>query len=144
MADNIELPGLLIGRPRRELKRNREELLAQLGIAAKANFVPARLSGGEQQRVALARALINEPSVLLVDEPTGNLDSKSGADVVALLCEFHARGQTVVLVTHNAKVASAAERIVFLRDGTVIAGMHMGFRCGQPDIVLQKLAELGE
>jgi len=142
IADNIELPAMLIGRSPGERRHRRNELLTQLGIADKANLMPARLSGGEQQRVAIARALMNEPSVLLADEPTGNLDSKNGAEVVKLLHDFHTRGQTVVLVTHDPHVASMAERIVFLGDGMVMAEMNMGSQRGHTDLVLQKLAEL--
>jgi len=144
VSDNIELPGLLIGCSRHELKRRRDELLSQLGLTNKANAAPMSLSGGEQQRVALARALINDPDVLLADEPTGNLDSKNGKDVVNLICDFHARGQTIVLVTHDPKVASVAERIVFLRDGVVVTEITTGSERGRPDFVFQKIIDLGD
>jgi putative ABC transport system ATP-binding protein len=121
VADNVELPLLLIGRSPSEARQRREELLGRLGLADHAQRAPSALSGGEQQRVALARALANEPTVLLADEPTGNLDSASSAEVVALLGECHAAGQTIVLVTHDPGVAAAAQRTVRMRDGRIVA-----------------------
>jgi len=119
VADNVELPALLAGATPRQARKRREELLAELGIADKAVAAPARLSGGEQQRVALARALANEPSLLLADEPTGNLDSSNTRDVLRLLRRAHAGGQAILLVTHDARVASLADRVINLFDGTV-------------------------
>jgi putative ABC transport system ATP-binding protein len=119
VADNVELPALLAGVSPRQARRRREELLSELGLAEKANTAPARLSGGEQQRVALARALANEPSLLLADEPTGNLDSSNTRDVLRLLRRTHDRGQAIVLVTHDARVASMADRVINLFDGMV-------------------------
>ena len=119
VADNVELPALLAGASPRQARKRREELLAELGISAKADSAPARLSGGEQQRVALARALANEPSLLLADEPTGNLDSASTRDVLRLLRRAHAAGQTILMVTHDAKVAGLADRVISLFDGMV-------------------------
>jgi putative ABC transport system ATP-binding protein len=120
VADNVELPGLLAGASPRAARERRTELLETLGIADYANVSPTRLSGGEQQRVAIARALINRPRVLLADEPTGNLDSSSARDVLALLREAHdVQGQTIVLVTHDARVAARADRVLAMRDGTV-------------------------
>ena len=119
VADNVELPALLAGATPRQARKRREELLAELGIADKAVAAPARLSGGEQQRVALARALANEPSLLLADEPTGNLDSSNTRDVLRLLRRAHAGGQAILLVTHDARVASLADRVINLFDGMV-------------------------
>jgi putative ABC transport system ATP-binding protein len=119
VADNVELPALLAGATPRQARKRREELLAELGIAGKADMAPARLSGGEQQRVALARALANEPSLLLADEPTGNLDSSNTRDVLRLLRRAHAGGQAILLVTHDARVASLADRVINLFDGMV-------------------------
>jgi len=120
VADNVELPGLLAGLSAREAKQRRIELLTTLGIAEHAEQSPTRLSGGQQQRVAIARALINRPKVLLADEPTGNLDSTSARDVMALLRTMHdERGQTIVLVTHDARVAARADRVITMRDGTI-------------------------
>ena len=119
VADNVELSALLAGATPRQARKRREELLAELGIADKAGAAPGRLSGGEQQRVALARALANEPSVLLADEPTGNLDSSNTRDVLRLLRRAHAGGQAILMVTHDARVASLADRVINLFDGMV-------------------------
>jgi putative ABC transport system ATP-binding protein len=119
VADNVELPGLLAGLSAREARRRREALLDELGLAGQGAALPGRLSGGEQQRVALARALINEPALLLADEPTGNLDSESARTVVDLLRGCNERGQTIVLVTHDARVASSSDRVVYMRDGLI-------------------------
>jgi putative ABC transport system ATP-binding protein len=119
IADNIELPGLLAGLSPRDARARRRDLLDDLGIADLAGSVPSRVSGGQQQRVAIARALINRPAVLLADEPTGNLDSHSAREVLALLRRHHERGQTIVLVTHDARVASAADRVIHMRDGQI-------------------------
>ncbi|MDF2256784.1 ABC transporter ATP-binding protein [Streptantibioticus ferralitis] len=118
-ADNVELPALLAGTPPRQARERREELLTELGLEHKARSTPAALSGGEQQRVALARALINEPSLLLADEPTGSLDSRNTRDVLRLLSRCHERGQTILLVTHDARVASTADRVISLFDGEI-------------------------
>ncbi len=120
VADNVELPGLLAGLSAREVRTRRTELLTALQIAEYADSSPTKLSGGQQQRVAIARALVNRPRVLLADEPTGNLDSASARDVMALLRETHdEHGQTIVLVTHDARVAARADRVLAMRDGAV-------------------------
>ncbi len=119
VADNVELPALIGGLSGRETRGRRESLLEQLGVADKAGAVPATLSGGEQQRVAIARALINRPAVLLADEPTGNLDTESTREVVGLLRRSNEEGQTVILVTHDPRVASAAGRVIRMRDGWI-------------------------
>jgi putative ABC transport system ATP-binding protein len=121
VADNVELPLLLVGRTPAQARARREELLGRLVLAEYAARAPAELSGGEQQRVALARALANEPSVLLADEPTGNLDSAASAEVVALLGECHAAGQTILLVTHDHGVGAAAGRLLRMADGRIVA-----------------------
>jgi putative ABC transport system ATP-binding protein len=118
-ADNVELAALLSGATRRAARVRREELLAGLGLTAKADAAPAQLSGGEQQRVALARALAPRPSLLLADEPTGNLDSTNSAEVMRLLRRSHADGQAILLVTHDARAASLADRVINLFDGMV-------------------------
>ena len=120
VADNVELPMLLAGRSPGEARDRRAELLARLGLAAHGDRAPAELSGGEQQRVALARALANEPAVVLADEPTGNLDSSASAEVVAMLNEAHAAGQTIVFVTHDPRVAAAADRVLHMEDGRIL------------------------
>lgn len=119
-ADNAELPALLSGLPAREARARRESLFSQLGLDEVAGKVPSRLSGGQQQRVAMARALINRPAVVLADEPTGNLDTESTRGVISLLQQYHAEGQTILLVTHDARVASAADRVLRMRDGTIV------------------------
>ncbi len=119
VADNVELPALLAGLSSREARARRRELLSDLAIEEVAGAVPNRISGGQQQRVAIARALVNRPTLLLADEPTGNLDSQSTREVLALLRRHHERGQTIVLVTHDARVASAADRVIHMRDGAV-------------------------
>lgn len=140
-ADNIELPALMAGHSSAEARRRREALTAELGISAQAGQAPARMSGGQQQRVALARALINQPEVLLADEPTGNLDSQSTREVIAMLKRTHERGQTVVLVTHDANVASAADRVVRMRDGEIIGENRLEGRAPGSDF-LRSLVEL--
>jgi len=117
---NVELPLLYAGVSRKERRRKAMELLERVGIPDKANVLPAALSGGQRQRVAIARALANDPSVLLADEPTGALDSKTGAEVLELFGELHGRGNTVVLVTHDAHIASLAQRQVELHDGLIL------------------------
>jgi putative ABC transport system ATP-binding protein len=119
VADNVELPALLAGVSPSEARRLREKLLSDLGIADKARSVPSQLSGGQQQRVALARALVNQPTILLADEPTGNLDSQSTGEVLGLLKKMNAQGQTILLVTHDPRVASMADRVVMMRDGQI-------------------------
>ena len=120
--ENVCLPGLVNGRRNgRELRGRAAGCLESVGLAARARHRPRELSGGEQQRVAIARALINEPKVLLCDEPTGNLDSKTGAEVIDLPMALNrTRGVGVVLVTHQAAIAEQAERIVVLSDGRVV------------------------
>ncbi len=120
VADNVELAVLLAGATRRKARERREELLQELGLSAKAGVTPSRLSAGEQQRVALARALAPQPSLLLADEPTGNLDSANTAGVLRLLSRSHAQGQTILLVTHDARAAGVADRVVHLFDGMII------------------------
>jgi putative ABC transport system ATP-binding protein len=118
-VENVELPLLLVGRRRKDARRSANELLSELGIGDKHAAAPVQLSGGQQQRVALARALANTPDIVLGDEPTGNLDSAAARDVLGLLRGARDRGQTVLLVTHDARVAAAADRVITLRDGLV-------------------------
>jgi putative ABC transport system ATP-binding protein len=120
VADNVELPALLAGVPPREARRRAAELLDRLGLAETSARVPGALSGGQQQRVAIARALVNRPSVLLADEPTGNLDSAAAREVVRVLRERSDEGQAIILVTHDLRVASAAHRVIRMRDGAVV------------------------
>jgi len=118
---NVELPMLYAGVAGRERKARALELLEKVGIPEKAGFLPAALSGGQRQRVAIARALANRPALLLADEPTGALDSKTGAEVLQLFSEIHSQGNTVVLVTHDPSIAARAQRRIELHDGRIVA-----------------------
>ena len=119
-VENVELPALLIGTSRRAARRHAAELLDRLGVADRARHLPDRLSGGQAQRVALARALINEPLVVLADEPTGNLDSHATGEILRLFAGLRDTGQTLVLVTHDPRVAATAERLMTMRDGAIV------------------------
>jgi putative ABC transport system ATP-binding protein len=119
-AENVELPALLAGRSARSARRLALDLLDRVGLADRARFLPSALSGGQRQRVAIARALANEPLVVLADEPTGNLDSEATVEVLRLFDELHRAGQTLVVVTHDARIAATADRMISMRDGTFI------------------------
>ncbi|MEV4670159.1 MULTISPECIES: ABC transporter ATP-binding protein [Actinomadura] len=119
-AENVELPALLAGRSPRAARRRAAQLLERVGLADRARHLPWELSGGQRQRVAIARALANEPLVLLADEPTGNLDSAATRDVLRLFDGLRAAGQTLVLVTHDERVAATADRLVSMRDGMFV------------------------
>ena len=121
IARNVELPLLYAGVSRKARRKRALDLLEKVGIPDKANVLPAQLSGGQRQRVAIARALANDPAILLADEPTGALDSKTGAEVLELFKELHAHGNTVILVTHDAHIASLAQRRIELCDGLIVA-----------------------
>ena len=127
VRENVELPAPLqagCGPGRRPERRDSAEaLLEHVGMARRADHYPAQLSGGQQQRAAVARALVGEPSLLLADEPTGNLDSDSEDAVMGLLAECHAQGRTVCVVSHNPKYADAADRVVSLREGRLAVGV---------------------
>ena len=116
---NVELALALAGIGRGERRRRASGLLEQVGLARRMNHRPAQLSGGERQRVAIARALANQPDVVLADEPTGNLDSRTGAEIVDLLERLNAAGQTIVMVTHNMELARRAKRLFEMRDGRI-------------------------
>ncbi|MFZ0173776.1 MAG: ABC transporter ATP-binding protein [Acidimicrobiales bacterium] len=120
VLENVALPAVIAGRKRRPAETRARDLLDLLGIGDKASTLPGALSGGQRQRLAIARALANEPTLLLADEPTGALDSEGGQEVIELLRRLHGTGQTIVLVTHDADVAAAAERVVRMRDGRVV------------------------
>jgi ABC-type lipoprotein export system ATPase subunit len=120
--ENVEAALAPLGRPGEERRARAQSLLDRVGLAARRDHLPTQLSGGEQQRVAIARALANEPRVLLADEPTGNLDTATGEEVLALLRELSGeRGQTLVLVTHDRGIAERADRVVEMQDGRVAA-----------------------
>ncbi len=119
-AGNVELPLVLAGVPRKERRRRAQEALRAVGLEARARHLPAELSGGQRQRTAIARATIMGPRLLLADEPTGNLDSASGAQVLDLLAEKSRAGLTLIVVTHDAAVARRADRILLLADGRIV------------------------
>ena len=118
--ENVELSALLAGRSPRAARRRAEKLLEQVGLADRARFLPSALSGGQRQRVAIARALSNEPLLVLADEPTGNLDSAATLDVLRLFESLHESGQTLVIVTHDARIAATADRMISMRDGALV------------------------
>jgi putative ABC transport system ATP-binding protein len=118
--DNVEMPLIYTGLPRQERRQRTLQALKEVGLKHRLNNTPGQLSGGEQQRVAIARALINNPSLLLADEPTGNIDSKTGVEIMKLIDELHQKGNTVLLVTHDAEVADYAHHYIKLVDGQVV------------------------
>ena len=126
--ENIELPLAEAGVRGAVRAARARELLAYVGLSARERHRPAQLSGGEQQRVAIARALANRPAMLLADEPTGELDARTGADVIELFRQLHADGTTLVVVTHDEQLAAAAQRIVHMRDGVVVEQPEAGSR----------------
>ena len=123
--ENVELPALLAGRSPRAAKRQAVDLLERVGLGDRAAFLPAALSGGQRQRVAIARALSNDPLVVLADEPTGNLDSAATLEVLRLFDRLHAAGQTLVIVTHDSRVAATADRLISMRDGAFVDETRM-------------------
>lgn len=136
---NIELPALLLEKKDKKAIRARaHSLLQRLGIADQSAKHPWELSGGQQQRVAIARALINQPTLLLADEPTGNLDSVSGEEVLNILQEFNAQGQTILMVTHDASAAARAKCVLFIHDGCLVDSLPGG----DARQIAQRLAEL--
>jgi putative ABC transport system ATP-binding protein len=120
VLENVALPAIVAGSPRKQAETRARDLLDLLGLSDKAGKAPGVLSGGQRQRLAIARALANQPTLLLADEPTGALDSAGGAEVMELFRRLHKDGQTILLVTHDDEVASAADRIVQMRDGRVV------------------------
>jgi putative ABC transport system ATP-binding protein len=120
VRENLVLSAVVAGVARGDARRRADDLLDRLGVTERAAAVPSRLSGGQQQRVALARALVNRPALLLADEPTGALDSTATGEVLGLLQELHAEGQAILVVTHDPRVAAAAERLVSMRDGRIV------------------------
>jgi putative ABC transport system ATP-binding protein len=120
-AENVELPMSEAKRPRAEREARAQDLLRYVGLEGRANHRPFQLSGGEQQRVAIARALANEPALLLADEPTGELDAKTGAEMIEMFARLNADGTTLVVVTHDEDLAKAAKRVVHVRDGRIVS-----------------------
>lgn len=119
--ENVELPMIYAGVPRHLRRKRARELLELVGLGDRMHHRPTQLSGGQMQRVAIARALANEPAVLLADEPTGNLDSKSGEEILKIFSDLNDRGQTIIIVTHDPEVARRGDRIVRMRDGKIIS-----------------------
>ncbi|CAB1259339.1 Macrolide export ATP-binding/permease MacB [Vibrio cholerae] len=119
--DNVALPLVYAGVKAKDRRRRATELLTRVGLADRLDHKPNQLSGGQKQRVAIARALINQPQILLADEPTGALDSKSGAEIEALFNELHREGRTIIVVTHDNELAKRIKRIVTIRDGQVVS-----------------------
>lgn len=119
--DNVALPLIYAGVSERERTARAQALLERVGLGDRLKNTPAQLSGGQQQRVAIARALINEPAIVFADEPTGNLDSKSGQEIEAFLTELHQEGKTIIMVTHEKNVAKIANRLVVFRDGEIVS-----------------------
>jgi putative ABC transport system ATP-binding protein len=116
---NVELPLIYRGTSKKERSRKVRQALDMVEISHRMDHRPSELSGGERQRVAIARALANEPSILLADEPTGNLDSKTGSEILKLFHKIHSQGNTIIIVTHDPDIASQAQRIIYIRDGKI-------------------------
>jgi putative ABC transport system ATP-binding protein len=138
VLENVTLPAIIAGQRRRMAETRARDLLDLLGISDKAGGLPGVLSGGQRQRLAIARALANDPTLLLADEPTGALDSDGGQEVIELLSRLHGSGQTIILVTHDAQVAAAAQRIVRMLDGRILPAGE-----GDPDRAVGLTVEAG-
>jgi len=124
-AENVALPLLIDGKPFSAYRQRVEQVLALVGLQDRAHHLPDQLSGGQQQRVAIARAFVNNPEIVLADEPTGNLDSRSGQSILELLARTcHDLGATIVMVTHDPRAASFADRVVFLKDGQIVHSLR--------------------
>ena len=124
--NNVALPLIYSGVPREERLKKAAEVLTRVGLGERLDHRPNELSGGQKQRVAIARALINDPTIILADEPTGNLDSRSGEEIMSMLGELHKQGRTIVLVTHEADIAEFAKRVVVIKDGEIIEDRRKG------------------
>lgn len=125
VVENVELPLLYMGTPRKERRRLVDEVVERVAMSHRAKHFPAQLSGGQQQRVAIARAVISRPQIILADEPTGNLDSKHGKEVMELLKELHNEGTTIIMVTHSQHDANYADRVINLFDGEIVSEVEM-------------------
>jgi putative ABC transport system ATP-binding protein len=141
-VENVELPALLAGRSARAARRRATELLDQVGLADRARFLPTALSGGQRQRVAIARALVADPLLVLADEPTGNLDSEATVEVLRLFDSLHRAGQTLVIVTHDSRIAATADRLVGMRDGAFVDETRLTGGTSGPSGALGALAGL--
>jgi putative ABC transport system ATP-binding protein len=127
-AENVELPALLAGISPRAARRRAAELLDRVGLADRGRHLPATLSGGQRQRVAVARALANQPLLVLADEPTGNLDTAATQDLLRLFGELRSAGQTLVIVTHDSRVAATADQLITMRDGAFVENLSLAAR----------------
>jgi putative ABC transport system ATP-binding protein len=137
-VENVELPALLAGCSPRAARKRAEELLERVGLTSRAKFLPTQLSGGQRQRVAVARALVADPLVVLADEPTGNLDSAATRDVLRLFDRLHQAGQTLVVVTHDPRIAATADRMISMRDGAFVdQTMLQGGTSGRRDTLCE-------
>ncbi len=125
VAENIELPLLYMGVPRKERKERAKDVMERVAMTHRANHFPSQLSGGQQQRTAIARAILPHPKIILADEPTGNLDSRNGKEVMDLLSELHKEGTTIVMVTHSLHDANYADRIINMFDGEIVSQVEM-------------------
>ena len=123
---NVELPLMYAGESLRERSRKAREILASVGLSDRLRHKPSELSGGQRQRVAIARAIVNNPAILLADEPTGNLDSQAGGDILEIFTQLHSQGNTVIIVTHDKAVAQRAGRIIRIMDGRIEDGHLTG------------------
>ena len=123
---NVEIPLIYKGAKKKERENKTLRALEMVEMRDRMNHRPSELSGGERQRVAIARALVNEPSILLADEPTGNLDSKTGQEILSLFHKIHSQGNTIIIVTHDREIADQAQRILFLKDGRIIKDERKG------------------
>jgi len=123
---NVEIPLIYKGAKKKEREEKTSRALEMVEMNDRMNHRPSELSGGERQRIAIARALVNEPSILLADEPTGNLDSKTGQEILSLFHKIHSQGNTIIIVTHDRDIANQAQRILFLKDGRIIEDKRKG------------------
>lgn len=130
---NVELPLIYGGVGKAERKRMAEQAIDSVGLADRMHHKPSELSGGQRQRVAIARALVFSPSIILADEPTGNLDSKTGTEIMAMLDELHDRGHTIILVTHEDDISKHAERVIHLKDGLIESDIRKASAPGSSD-----------
>ena len=129
VAENVELPLFYSRTPRRERHQRCLDLIEAVGLGHRTGHYPPQLSGGECQRVAIARALVNQPALLLTDEPTGNLDTKNGEEVLKIFHDLHEQGRTILMVTHNAEIANKLPRVIEMRDGLVLEDTGVGTGC---------------
>lgn len=124
--ENVELPGMYLGTPRKQRRKRAIELLEMLGLKDRRHHKPNEMSGGQKQRVAIARALMNKPSIILADEPTGNLDSKSSDEIMKIFKELNDKGITIAMVTHDEEIAKRTKRIIKIKDGEIQSDIRLG------------------